>query len=111
MNIVTELNAVLAEEQEILLSGDFARLEALAEKKSQLVEALAATTPEIPEETCQDIRDRAAHNEALLGSARRGIQAAMSQLREYSSGEHQSTYSREGERQPLSRPVSVTQKY
>lgn len=110
MNIVAELESLLSEEQELLLTGNYSRLEALAVRKSELAERLAAT-PDLPEADYQDIKSRAAHNEALLNSARRGIQAAISQLREYASGEHQSTYSREGQRQPLSRPVSVTQKY
>ena len=110
MNIMAELEHVLVEEQELLLSGDYSRLEALAARKSVLADELATAT-DLPEADYKDIITMSRHNEALLQSAQRGIQAAISQLREYSSGEHQSTYSKEGQRRPLSRPVSVTQKY
>ncbi len=110
MNIVSELESVLAEEQELLLTGNYAKLEEGAARKAELAEELAAA-PELPQMDYTDIITKSAHNEALLNSARRGIQAAISQLREYSSGEHQSTYSKEGQRQPLSRQVSVIQKY
>ena len=110
MNIVAELESVLAEEQELLLNGDYSKLEALAARKADLADELAQAT-ELPKSEYMDIITMSERNETLLKSARRGIQAAMSQLKEYSSGEHQSTYSKEGQRQPLSRPVSVTQKY
>ena len=111
MNVLTELESVLAEEQELLLTGNFGQLEALAEKKTELAEALSMDAPDLPEEAYEGLLNQAAHNEALLSSARRGIQAAISQLREYSSGGHQSTYSKEGQRQPLAKPTSVVQKY
>ena len=110
MNVVAELESVLAEEQQLLLTGDYAKLAALAVRKSDLADSLA-TAADLPEDAYRNIVTMSEHNEALLKSARRGIQAAISQLKEYSSGEHQSTYSKEGQRQPLSRPVSMTQKY
>lgn len=111
MNVVEELESVLAEEQEILLTGDYASLPGLLDRKSKLAETLAAGGPELSRETYEKLSSRAKHNEALLNSARRGIQAALSQLKEISSGANQSTYTSEGERTPMSRPVSVTQKY
>ena len=111
MNIVSELEGVLDEEQELLLTGNYARLEELATRKEALAEALSASTSDLSEEEVQGIATKSAHNEALLNSARRGIQAAISQLRDYTTGEHQSTYSKEGARVPLSRPVSMIQKY
>lgn len=111
MNVVEELENVLAEEQQILLTGDYASLQGLLDRKSKLAETLAAGGPELSQDVYEKLSGRAKHNEALLNSARRGIQAALSQLREISSGAHQSTYTRGGERTPMSRPVSVTQKY
>lgn len=111
MSVLADLETLLAEEQQILLSGDYGRLESLAEKKSALAEKLSDRAPEIQKEAVEKLAAQAAYNETLLSSARRGIQAAISQLKEYSSGEHQSTYSKEGQRQPMSRPVSMTQKY
>lgn len=110
MSVVAELESVLAEEQEILLTGRYARLEALSDKKSKLAELLSQEKLDLPAEAYETLVAKAAHNEALLASARRGIQAAISQLKEFSNGEHQSTYSKEGQRQPLARRVSVTQK-
>lgn len=111
MSIVGELEQVLAEEQQLLLSGTYDQLEILAEKKSRLAERLAEGAPDLKAKDYERILERATHNEALLGSAQRGIQAAMTQLRQISEGEHQSTYSKEGERKPLARMVSVTQKF
>lgn len=111
MNIVQELEDVLAEEQKHLLSGDFAALEELVDRKAELTEKLAKKKPDLPKDVYERLADHAAHNEALLGSARRGLQAAMALLRQMSDGETQQTYSREGTRRPLSRsPASVTQK-
>lgn len=110
MTIVTELENVLEEEQEILLTGNYVGLEALAEKKMKLAELLSTQELDLPPDAYKSLVERATHNEALLASARRGIQAAMSQLKEFSNGEHQSTYSKEGRRRPLARPISITQK-
>ena len=79
--------------------------------KAALADRLASGSPEMGTEAYEKLSAQATHNEALLHSAQRGIQAALSQLKAISSGEHQSTYTRAGERKPLSRPVSVTQKY
>lgn len=111
MNVLVELENVLAEEQKILLEGDYTKLEDLAQKKSGLAEQLAQGSTEFSKDDVEKLALQATHNEALLASARRGIQAAMSQLKEYSSGEHQSTYSAEGHRAPLSKPVSMARKY
>lgn len=111
MNVVEELENVLAEEQQILLTGDYGQLQGLLDRKSKLAETLAAGPPDLSKDDYEKLSARANHNEALLNSARRGIQAALSQLKEISSGQNQSTYTRAGERTPLSRPVSVTQKY
>ena len=42
MNVVEELENVLAEEQELLLTGEYTGLQALLERKSKLAETLAA---------------------------------------------------------------------
>ena len=110
MSVVAELESVLAEEQKILLTGHYSKLAVLADRKAKLAEMLSLEELDFPEEVYKSLVARAAHNEALLASARRGIQAAISQLKEFSNGEHQSTYSKEGLRQPLARPVSVVQK-
>lgn len=111
MNVVEELESVLAEEQDVLLTGDYSRLSDLLARKTELTDRLASKTPELPSDVYEKLSAQATHNEALLNSARRGIKAALSQLKSVASGETQSTYTRAGERMPLSRPVSITQKY
>ncbi len=111
MNVVEELENVLAEEQEVLLSGDYQQLECLLTRKSKLAETLADSSPQLSKEVFERLANRAAHHEALLNSARRGIQAALSQIKEISTGKSHSTYTSEGERTPLAKPVSVIQKY
>ncbi len=106
-----ELEQVLAEEQSVLLSGNYKMLESLAKQKSRLAEKLANNSNELPVEAFGKLAEKAAQNEVLLKSARRGIQAAITQLNQIANGEHQSTYSREGTRKPLARQVSVTQKF
>ena len=111
MNIVKELEKVLAEEQSLLLSGEISSLEKLIERKTKLAEQLALDKPDFPKDVYDGLARKAAHNEALLSSTRRGLQAAMAQLKLLSDGEAQKTYSKEGQRRTLSRkPASVTQK-
>ena len=112
MSIVNELEKILAEEQELLLSGELGALEKLVNRKTKLAEQLAVNKPDLPKEIYEGLARKAAHNEALLGSARRGLQAAMAQLKQLSEGEAQKTYSKEGQRTTLSRkPASITQKF
>ena len=111
MNIVEELEHVLACEQEILLTGNYDELEALLERKTQLSETLARSAPDLSQDSYEKLSAQAQKNEMLLNSARRGIQAAMSQLREIAGGKDQSTYTRDGVRTPMSRPTSIVQKY
>ena len=110
MTIVAELERILEKEQRLLLTGDYGQLAQLAEEKNDLAERLADGLQDQSVETVEKLAEQAGHNEALLKSARRGMQAAMTQLKQFSEGEHKSTYSAEGRREPLSRPVSVTQK-
>ncbi len=111
MNIVTELEDVLKREQESLLKGDFAALGKLVERKAALAKRLSSNRPDLPEDVYRSLVDQASKNEALLNSAQRGLQAAMSQLRHAAQSVEQTTYGQNGERQTLSRkPSSVTQK-
>lgn len=111
MTIIEELEAVLEAEQKFLLEGDFAGLKALTERKTKLAERLAKDRPDVPESVYRQLAEKAGHNEALLNSARRGLQAAMAQIRQAAQSAEQTTYSKSRERRPLSRrPGSVTQK-
>lgn len=112
MTIVDEIEAVLNEEQELLLSGNLAALEALVERKSRLASRLANVEGDLPREAYSGLKDRAVRNEALIGAAQRGLQAALAQLRRLSEAGDQNTYSRDGQRRPMSRqPSSVREKY
>ncbi len=111
MNVLTELEHVLREEQELLLTGDFSGLEALVHRKTKLADWLAKSKPQLDREAYRHLSDQASNNEALLDAARRGLRAALAQLRMSSETEGQSTYSETGERRSLSRsPSSITQK-
>lgn len=111
MNILSELEDVLREEQELLLSGDFSKLEALVNRKTRLADSLVKSRPRIDRDTYSQLAERATNNEALLDAARRGLRAALAQIRQSSQGDGQTTYSEKGERRPLSRsPSSVTQR-
>lgn len=111
MNIVTELEAILRLEQEHLLNGDFDGLRGLVDRKTRLTERLALERPDLSAETFRHLSERAQQNEALLESARLGLQAAMQQLRYTEAPKEQTTYSRSGQRNKLSKtPSSVIQK-
>ncbi len=111
MNLISELEGVLREEQELLLAGNLKALEGLVGRKANLARKLAEQRPNIAEDIYRDLARKADHNEALLDAARRGLQAAIQQIRQTSGTMEQSTYSKTGERRPLSRsPSSFTQK-
>lgn len=111
MNIVEEISSVLKEEEELLLSGNFVALEALVERKTRLTEILAAR-PVQESEALARLAAQAGRNDALLGASRRGLKAALNQLRQLSMAQEQTTYSRDGIRRPMSRkPSSITEKY
>ncbi len=111
MNIVAELEAVLKEEQHLLLNGKLGALQELVDRKSRLSEWLARERPEVPAETYQRLSRRVEQNKALLEAAQRGLQAAMAQLKQTANAVDQTTYSRSGDRMPLSRRrSSIAQK-
>lgn len=111
MNLIAELEDVLREEQELLLSGNLEALEGLVDRKAELARKLAEQRPDLNEGAFRDLARKADHNEALLDAARRGLQAAIQQIRQSAGTSEQSTYSKTGERRPMSRsPSSFTQK-
>ena len=112
MNVVDEIEDVLRREQELLLTGNYAALRALISRKSALVDRLAAARPDLPKADYAELARRAHQNEALLGAAQRGLQSALSQLRQLAKAQDQTTYSRDGKRQAITRhPSSVVEKY
>ncbi len=111
MSLISELEDVLREEQELLLSGSLAELEKLVERKSALAQKLADVRPDVSADHYRRLARKAEHNETLLDAARRGLQAAMQQIRQSADTKAQNTYCKSGERRPMSRaPSSFTQK-
>lgn len=111
MKVIDEIEDVLRQEQELLLSGNYAALDALVERKSRLVDRLRDHKTMVSGAAVEALAIRATENEALLGAAQRGLKAALSQLRPFAAAERQTTYTRQGERFPLSpNRSSVTQK-
>lgn len=111
MKTLLELEAVLSAEQDLLLSGDFDRLQSLFDRKLRLAEQLSREKPELSEDRYQSLKQQSARNEALLKAAQRGLKAAITQVSQASEAPEQTTYSRSGQRQSMSRaPRSVTQK-
>ena len=111
MSVIEDLERILADEQTRLLTGDYSGLADLADRKTMLAERLEHAAPTLDVGACKRLADKAAHNETLLRSAQRGIQAAMTQLDQFTNGEHQSTYSKGGQRRALSpNPSSIIQK-
>ncbi|MGR3514787.1 MAG: hypothetical protein ACU0GG_18665 [Paracoccaceae bacterium] len=111
MKIFSQLEQLLQEEQKALLSGDFSALETLAERKEALLELLISSSPHLPKNSFQILRDKALKNEALLNSAKRGLQAALVRVRLSNDSTPQTTYSKNGERRAMSKPPSsVAQK-
>lgn len=102
MKLLDEIEDVLRREQELLLSGNYAALEALIERKTRLAERLKDGKVTAPADAYETLVRRANENEALLGAAQRGLKAALSQLRQLTAAEKQTTYSKDGERIPLS---------
>jgi|GEM_PF-2060151 flagellar biosynthesis/type III secretory pathway chaperone len=111
MNVIEELEDVLRMEQEHLLAGEFSDLATLVDRKAELADRLARDKPNLSAEGYKRLVARAGHNEALLSSARRGLLAAVQQLRQAAEGTAPSTYSMNGERSALlPKPGTVQQK-
>ena len=111
MSIVNEMEDLLQSERKLLLEGKLEALGDLVERKTKLVERLSTQKPTVPAGDMRRLLRRASLNDTLLEAARRGLQTAIQQLRTPGDVGEQNTYSRNGERQPLSRrPSSVIQK-
>lgn len=111
MNVVDEIEDVLRQEQELLLSGNYAALEALIERKTRLAEQLKKDRLSVSGDAVEALSRKASENEALLGAAQRGLKAALVQLRQLSAAETQTTYTKQGQRFPISPgQTSITQK-
>lgn len=111
MNILAELEDVLEEERHLLINGRINAIQQLVERKAKLSDCLARERPAAPAEVYRRLGCKAERNKALLEAAQRGLQAAITQLRQTASAADQTTYSRTGDRLSLARTrSSIAQK-
>ncbi len=97
---VNDLQTVLREEREILLRGDFAALEPIAEAKETLFTRLGSIAHRIAAPELKALKDEAEHNRQLLAAAARGLKIVTRRLAEIRSAHGPlNTYSEAGKRQ------------
>ena len=106
MSIGMKLEKLLDHEKDILLSGDLDKLETLEKVKISLSNELEDNDNKLSNDQIKRIIHKSGRNQELLKSAQRGIQSALTQLREVSEGSFQA-YSREGVRAPIISSKSV----
>jgi flagellar biosynthesis/type III secretory pathway chaperone len=106
--MLRQLEAVLDEERQHLLSGDLIRLTQLAKRKVNLSAALAID--DLPHDVLARFAGLSARNQTLLEAARDGLNAARKRLGEIQRGAPMGTYSREGEKSEYAKPVRTLQR-
>ena len=111
MNLAQELETVLQKQKQCLLSGDFAGLSILVERKARLSDQLAVQDASAEFADIANLAKQARQNDALLQSALRGTKAALVLIREASNGADKSTYTENGNRRPMgAATINVEQK-
>ena len=109
MSLLEKLEKLLDEEKRMLLEGQYSSLATLSEIKLKLLERFSYISINGTSENVQRVIEKAKRNEALLESAQRGIKSAMMHVSEVAEGSFQS-YSKEGQRAPLSKSLTLQQK-
>ena len=99
-DILDKLEKLLDQEKECLLIGDYVSLETLSKNKVILSQVLETSSPVIPKDAALRLKEKSLRNKALLTSAQRGLQSAISHLTEAADGSFHA-YSKEGKRAPL----------
>lgn len=89
-----ELEILLDQTRDALISGNFADLADIA----SVVERLSTSLPPLDRPTAERLRRKADQNARLLQAANRGIRAARHRLDEISSGTSLATYDAHGRR-------------
>lgn len=103
---VERLNALIHEEREALLSGNYAALEPLAERKEALLEGIDPA--EHDQADLVTLQDASARNEALLQIALDSIRQAGAEARSMRDrSQCLETYGPGGERRSLNAPVAT----
>ena len=110
MKMIDELKQVLLDEQEALLSGDYEKLPALADRKAILVQKLKAIPPKEAKGGIAELGALVQRNEMLLIAAGDGFHAGLGQVRQLTRPPQQSTYAPDGRRRVLSRQPGAVEK-
>ncbi len=80
--LIQKVKNALAEEQDILVNGEFRKLSDFLEKKKALLSEVSALSTSIPSEALKDIESIASHNQRLYSASLRGLAAAKARLEE-----------------------------
>lgn len=91
---IEHLLSLLQEEREALLSGNYDRLERLADAKEKAVKAIQTQT--MPRGILSNLQKRLERNLAMLGAASEGIRDARQRLAQLQSGHATQMYDRLG---------------
>ncbi len=100
MSVADELEDLFSREREIILGGNIRRLQALAEQKLILFDALA-TSPPTDANEFRKLRASALRNARLLVAAGRGLKAAIRQVSDAGHQREQGFYDTNGQRKSL----------
>ena len=109
MTPVRAMIALLQDERQLLMTGDYAAMDGLLRQKIILSGQLdgVKADAELPE-----LARQAARNADMIAAARHSFESARSRIRDIREGRSQSTYGRDGSRQFLSKAASrIEQKF
>ena len=109
MKIIEKFEQILDKEKQLLLEGEYSKLQNMLEIKSNLLNRISQMTPELSRDALQRVMHKSQRNSDLLASAQRGIKSAIVYVNEATDGSFQS-YSKEGERHPLTKAKVLHQK-
>lgn len=102
---LSDLNHILDAERGALLAGRYDALPEIAERKAALIEGVTARPLKASANDLQTLREKTAHNSALLQAAREGLQLTMDRLSAMRGESGFATYNRQGDSIPqTSRP-------
>lgn len=104
-SLIGKIDALLEQERDALKSGNYEELAALLARKNSLVDALASA-PLGKASGVEVLRQKAAHNQALLDSALQGIKSVSTRLAALQSvRSHLETYDNKGRKVSISSAV------
>lgn len=104
----TEIEHLLDAERTALLAGDFDMIDALKDRKGELLGGLAEHREGLSPEAYERLSEKAAHNQTLLASAARGIAAVRQRLQEIRDARTgDASYTAEGQRRTSIRAPSL----